>query len=187
MGLAATLGHRQNCGNKGTVKQWEPDSRKSRAGKCASPMKANFETVLDRASRCRPHRLGEEIRLAPRRALTSSPRSPAERGLCARHRHDGHAMRRTRRWNPPCARDVELAARYRQREQRRRRGQQPVLAMRSNPDRCRPHPISCVASRRIRRLRTRLLVAFDPQTGLPARVRTLDYDNVWATSLRPGL
>src|SRR2546430_12475155 len=23
------------------------------------------------------------------------------------------------------------------------------------------------------------IVAFDPQTGLPARVRTLDYDNVW--------
>ena len=28
-------------------------------------------------------------------------------------------------------------------------------------------------------VRAAITVAFDPQTGLPARVRTLDYDNIW--------
>src|SRR3989441_11950712 len=67
-----------------------------------------------------------------------------------------------------------------QREQRRGAINSLVLAMRSNPDRVQAAPDIVVAGRSYPAVAyENYIVAFDPQTGLPARVRTLDYDNVW--------
>ena len=66
-----------------------------------------------------------------------------------------------------------LAARRRARQHRRRC---------CSPMQCNPEQGAAGGRHRRRSPRFRydgFIVAFDPQTGLPSRVRTLDYDNIW--------
>ena len=57
--------------------------------------------------------------------------------------------------------------------------------MSKNPDRVTAAPSVTVGGVRLSRGETTaaggqtLTVLFDPATGLPARVRSLDYDNIW--------
>src|SRR6185503_5404090 len=55
-----------------------------------------------------------------------------------------------------------------------------ISAMQANPDAVKPAADVTVQGRSLPAVAYQgLIVAFDPQTGLPERVRSLDYDNIW--------
>jgi len=173
---------------KGSVKQWNPSSRKSRAGNALRQCEANFETVLDRASRV--GRTDWEKKFAyPRAAHLQVHRDPhAGRGFMCSASTRRHAMRELADESAG-ARDVELAARY--------RAARASAAPRSTAwcSRCAAILIGCSRTRYRGRQPLvsggcvpKLHVAFDPQTGLPGTRATLDLrQRVGRRQLRPGL
>src|SRR6185295_2286908 len=55
-----------------------------------------------------------------------------------------------------------------------------IMAMLANPEAVQPAPDIVVQGRSLPAVSYQgLIVAFDPQSGLPERVRSLDYDNIW--------
>jgi glyoxylase-like metal-dependent hydrolase (beta-lactamase superfamily II) len=164
---------------KGTVKQWEPEQSEVPGGEMRFANEANFETVLDRASRV--GRTDWEKKFAypaPRTYKFTeilTPDAGYVLGIDTTARNAQNSQ-----MNPPAHAMSSLRLATAQREQRRAAVNSLVLAMRSNPDRVQAAPDIVVASRSYPAVAyENYIVAFDPQTGLPARVRTLDYDNVW--------
>ncbi len=158
---------------KGTVKQWEPEQSDVPGGEMRFANEANFETVLDRASRV--GRTDWEKKFAypaPRTYKFSEILTPDAGyviGIDTTARNAQNSQ-----MNPPAHAMSSLRLATAQREQRRGAINSLVLAMRSNPHGVQAAPDIVVASRSYPALAyENYIVAFDPQTGLPARVRTL--------------
>ena len=164
---------------KGTVKQWEPEQSDVPGGEMRFANEANFETVADRASRVGRTDLEKKFAYpAPRTYKFSEILTPDAGYVIGIDTTARNAQ--NLQMNPPAHAMSSLRLATAQREQRRGAINSLVLAMRSNPDRVQAVPDIVVASRSYPAVAyENYIVAFDPQTGLPARVRTLDYDNVW--------
>ena len=164
---------------KGTVKQWEPEQSDVPGGEMRFANEASFETAVDRASRVGRTDLEKKFAYpAPRTYKFSEILTPDAGYVIGVDTTARNAQ--NLQMNPPAHAMSSLRLATAQREQRRGAINSLVLAMRGNPDRVQAAPDIVVAGRSYPAVAyENYIVAFDPQTGLPARVRTLDYDNVW--------
>src|SRR5256712_6849806 len=164
---------------KGPVKQGDPEQSDVPGGEMRFANEANFETVADRASRVGRTDLEKKFAYpAPRTYKFSEILTPDAGYVIGIDTTARNAQ--NLQMNPPAHAMSSLRLATAQREQRRGAVNSLVLAMRSNPDRVQAAPDIVVAGRSYPAVSyENYLYAFEPQTGLPARARTLGYDNVW--------
>jgi len=159
---------------KGSVKQWEPEQSDVPGGEMRFANEASFETTVDRASRV--GRTDWEKKFAypaPRTYKFSEILTPDAGYVIGIDTTARNAQ--NLQMNPPAHAMSSLRLATAQREQRRGAINSLVLAMRSNPDRVQAAPDLVVAGRSYPAVAyENYIVAFDPQTGLPARERYTD-------------
>jgi glyoxylase-like metal-dependent hydrolase (beta-lactamase superfamily II) len=140
---------------------------------------ASFETSLDRMKRVSRTDFEKKFAYPTARTFKYSEIVTADAGYVLGIDSNGRNAQ-SQQMNPPAhsMSGVRLAAT--QREGRRGAINSLILAMRANPERLRPASDIVVGGRSLPAVGfENYVVAFDPQTGLPERVRTLDYDTVW--------
>jgi glyoxylase-like metal-dependent hydrolase (beta-lactamase superfamily II) len=165
----------QTVSIKGTVKQWEPEQSDMPGGEMRFANEANFETTSDRAKRTT--RIDWERKFAyptPRTFKFSEIVTP-EAGFVLGVDSNGRNAQ-SQKMDPPAHSMSSLRLAAAKREQGRGGINTLILAMRANPGAVKP---ALDINGRPAVSYEGYTIAFDPASGLPERVRTLDYDNVW--------
>ena len=182
-GGADALGGVKTISYKATVRQWEPEQSAVAGGEMRLANDSTLVTVTDVAAGTMRNDWVRNFQYPAPRTFTFSEivtPTPATWRASTATAAPSRASRRTR----PRTRCRACAWPRRQRELLR---DSPLLAleMSRNPERVTAAPSVTVggigypaASYRTAGDQT-LTVLFDPATGLPARVRSLDYDNIW--------
>jgi glyoxylase-like metal-dependent hydrolase (beta-lactamase superfamily II) len=164
---------------KGTAKQWEPEQSEVPGGEMRFANEANWEFTQDVQKRV--SRADWEKRLvypAPRTYKYSEIVTP-DAGYVLGVDSTGRNAQ-SMKMNPPAHAMSGLRLAATQRELRRGMIGPLVFAMRANPERVQPALDVQVDGRSYPAVSFEgMTVGFDPQSGLPAVVRTLDYDNMW--------
>lgn len=164
---------------RGSVRQWEPEQSDLPGGEMRFANESSFEMLLDPSTRT--SRTDWERRYAypaPRVFKYSEIVTPGAGFVLGIDSNSRNAQ--NLKSNPPAHAMSSLRLAATQRELRRGAIRSLVLAMRMNPARVAPALDLVAAGRTLPAVAFEgFTVAFDPQTGLPERVRTLDYDNVW--------
>ncbi len=182
MGGADSYAKVKTLAVKGTLKQGEPEQSYAPGGEIRHSNDSTFETVADYGTRsvrvdwvknfvyptARTFKFSEIVTPDAGWVLGVDSNSRNQQNL--KSNPPGHSMS-----------GLRLAATQRE---LRRVSPLLVLEMRNNPDRLAGSPDIAVAGVTYQAVNYNagnytFTVMFDPQTGLPARVRTLDYDNVW--------
>src|SRR5690349_14900608 len=164
---------------KGTQKQWEPEQSDMAGGEARFANDTSWEVWQDRAQRV--SRIDVERRFqypTPRTFKFSEVLLPDPGYVLGVDSHSRNAQ--SQKMNPPAHSMSGLRVATSQREAQRSSVSGVLLAMRSNPTQVRPsidmeignmaYPAASYGP---------FTIAFDPKSGLPVRIRTLDYDNVW--------
>jgi glyoxylase-like metal-dependent hydrolase (beta-lactamase superfamily II) len=179
MGGADRLGGIRTATVKANVKYWEPEQSDVPGGDPRFAAEASYDQITDIASRSsRIDWVTNFAYPAPRTFTYSEIRTPQGGYILGVDSNGRNAE--SLKSNPPqhSMSGYRLAAA--QRESRRGAIGNLVLAMHRDLDKLRPAADMVVQGRSYPAVAFQeFIVAFDPQTGLPARVRTLDYDNVW--------
>ena len=182
MGGADALAGVKTLSVKGTVRQWEPEQSVVAGGEMRFANEATFTAVSDVASRSTRIDWVRNFAYPSPRTFTFTEIVTPDAGYVAGIDSNGRT-KQSLDSNPPAhtMSNVRLASTQRE---LRRDSSLLVLDMLRNPDRVRSvadvtvggvvHP--AVEYRADDQTFT---VLFDRATGLPARVRTLDYDNIW--------
>jgi len=180
MGGAQALSGINTLIAKGTWKQWEPEQSDVPSGPMRFANEATFVTTQDRAIRTSRTDYVKSFAYPAPRTFTFSEIVTPEAGTVIGV--DANALpANTVKGDQP----VHAMSGYRlatqQRESMRGTSTGLLLAMKNNPDKVRSAAdingqpaVSYDAPSGVQ-----YIVAFDPASGLPSRVRTLDYDNVW--------
>ncbi len=186
MGGADALGNVKTLSIKGTSRQWEPEQSVNAGGEMRFANESTFEALGDVASRSaridwvknfvypstRTFKFGEII----------TPAAGYVAGIDANARNKQNLES-----NPPGHAMSSLRLATTQREFRRA-SPLLLLEMRRNPDLLSGSPDIAVGAVSYPAVNYKaagdqtFTVMFDPQTGLPARIRTLDNDNVYGDS-----
>ena len=160
---------------KGTYKQWEPEQSDVPGGEMRFANEAQVEGIIDVQARVSRTDWVKNFAYPAPRTFTYSEIVTADAGYVIGVDSNGRnaeSMKAT----PPAHSMSGYRLATSHREGRRGNISGLLLAMLFNPEQVTPaadiagHPAVSYQG---------LIVAFDPQTGLPARVRSLDYDNVW--------
>lgn len=164
---------------KADVKQWEPEQSDVPGGEPRFANEATLEVVQDRASRAsRSDWVKKFAYPAPRTFTYSEVVTPAAGYVIGVDSNGRNAE--SQKANPPAHSMSGYRLAATQRESRRNSNTALVLAMHNNIGQVRPAADIVAGGRSYPAVSyDGFIVAFDPLTGLPARVRTLDYDNVW--------
>lgn len=167
---------------KATVRQWEPEQSAVAGGEMRPANDATLVSVTDVAAGATRHDWVRNFQYPAPRTFTFSEVVTAQAGYVAGIDSNSRT-KQSREANPPAHSMSGLRLAAAQRELLR---SSPVLAlvMSKSPDRVTPAPAATIGGARHPAVDYRVgnqtfTVAFDPATGLPARVRTLDYDNIW--------
>ncbi len=167
---------------KATSRQWEPEQSAIAGGEMRLANDATLVSVTDVAAGATRNDWVRNFHYPAPRTFTFSEIVTAEAGYVAGIDSNGRT-KQSREANPPAHSMSGLRLSTAQRELLR---ESPLLAleMSKNPDR-----VTSASSVTIggvshpavnyRSGEQTLTVLFDPATGLPARVRSLDYDNIW--------
>jgi glyoxylase-like metal-dependent hydrolase (beta-lactamase superfamily II) len=167
---------------KGTVRYWEPEQSMVAGGEPRHVADATFETTGDfMAHMVRVDWVKNFLYPAPRTFQFSEIVTP-EAGYVIGIDSNGR-NKQNRETNPPGHAMSGLRFTATQRELRRA-SPSLLLEMRSHPDKVSASPAITIGSVSYPVLTYQagpytFIVMFDPQTHLPARIRTLDYDNIW--------
>jgi glyoxylase-like metal-dependent hydrolase (beta-lactamase superfamily II) len=168
---------------KATAKQWEPEQSMTPGGEPRYANESTLDAVSDVASRSARIDVVRKFEYPAPRTFTFTEIVTPDAGYVAGIDSNGR-NKQSLESNPPAHAMSGLRLAATQRELRR---VSPLLIgdMYRNPDRVSgigdltvggvPYP---AAEYRVTDDQT-FIVMFAPMTGLPARVRTLDYDNVW--------
>ena len=169
----------QTVSVRGTVKQWEPEQSDVPGGEMRFANEASFETTADRMKRTtRTDWERKFVYPAPRTFKFSEIVTP-EAGYVLGVDTNGRNAQ-SQKMNPPAHSMSGLRLAASQREMRRGQINSLILAMRANPARVQPALDLQSGGRSYPAVSYEgFTVGFDPQSGLPAVVRTLDYDNIW--------
>ena len=167
---------------KGTVRQWEPEQSAAAGGEMRFANQGTMESVIDVTMRATRTDWVRDFQYPSPRKFTFSEVVTAEAGYVAGIDSNGRT-KQSQESNPPAHTMSGLRLAASQRELVRN---SPLLAleMAQNPDRVSAAPDVTVAGVTYKAAAYRveaqtLTVMFDPSTGLPARIRSLDYDNIW--------
>ncbi|HMH77402.1 MAG TPA: MBL fold metallo-hydrolase [Candidatus Udaeobacter sp.] len=167
---------------KATVRQWDPEQSASAGGEMRHGNDSTLVSVTDVATGATRNDWVRNYHYPAPRSFTYSEIVTAQAGYVAGIDSNGRT-KQSREANPPAHSMSSLRLTTAQRELLR---ESPLLAleMSKNPDR-----VTSASSVTIggvshpavnyRAGEQTLTVLFDPTTGLPARVRSLDYDNIW--------
>ena len=179
LGGADKLAALQSVYAKGTLKQWEPEQSDMPGGEARFANDSTYEIWQDRAQRT--SRADIERRFAyptPRTFKFTEIVTPDAGYVLGVDSNSRNAQ--NQKMNPPAHSMSSLRLAASQREALRGSVSGLLLAMRNDPTQVRPsvdmeignmaYPAAGYGP---------FTVAFDPKTGLPVRIRTLDYDNVW--------
>jgi glyoxylase-like metal-dependent hydrolase (beta-lactamase superfamily II) len=182
LGGADALARVKTMGVKGTVQLWEPEQSMAAGGGMRFACEATFEAITDVAREATRVDWVRKFAYPAPRTFTFSELVTPTAGYVAGIDSNGRT-KQSLESNPPAHTMSGLRLAATQRELRRG---SPVLLleMLRHPERVTAaadatvggvtHP---VVDYRVGDLT--LTVMFDPATGLPARLRTLDYDNIW--------
>lgn len=179
MGGPDRLAALQSVYVKGTAKQWEPEQSDIPGGEARFANESSYEIWQDRSQRA--SRADIERRFAyptPRTFKFTEIVTPDAGYVLGVDSNSRNAQ--NQKMNPPAHSMSSLRLAASQREAQRGSVSGLLLAMRNNPTQVRPavdmeignaaYPAAGYGP---------FTVAFDPKSGLPVRIRTLDYDNVW--------
>ena len=182
MGGADTLGGVKTIQMKGTARQWEPEQSLVAGGEMRFANEATFDAVTDVTTGASRIDWVRKFEYPAPRTFTFSELVTPDAGYVAGIDSNGR-NKQSLESNPPAHSMSGLRLATSQRELRRG-SPLLVLDMLKNPDRlaaASPVTIGGViypaADYRVGD--QTFTVLFDPSTSLPARVRTLDYDNIW--------
>src|SRR3954470_10192861 len=179
MGGADRIGALQSVAAKGTQKQWEPEQSEVPGGEMRFANESSFEVVQDRKSRASRSDIERRFAYPTPRTFKFTEILTPDAGYVLGVDSNGRNGQ-SQKMNPPAHSMSGLRLTTTQRESLRGTSTGLLLQMHGNPQQVRP-AVDLVAGGRSYPAVTYgpYTVAFDTQTGLPVRVRTLDYDNVW--------
>ncbi len=167
---------------KATVRQWEPEQSMVAGGEMRLANESTVESVTDVATRTTHNDWVRNYPGPAPRSFTYSEIVTAEAGYVAGIDSSGRT-KQSRDANPPAHTMSGLRLAASQREALR---SSPLLLleMQRNPGRISSAGSIAVGGTTYPAVYYQagsqpLIVMFDPTTGLPTRVRSLDYDNIW--------
>jgi glyoxylase-like metal-dependent hydrolase (beta-lactamase superfamily II) len=179
MGGAERIAAIQSVRVQGTAKQWEPEQSDAPGGEMRFANETSFDVLQDRRSRASRSDLERRFLYPTPRTFQFTEILTPDAGYVLgvdSNSRNAQSMKTT----PPAhsMSGARLAAT--QRENLRASVTSLLSQMQANPQNVRP-ALDLAAGGRSYPAVTYgpYIVAFDPQAGLPARVRTLDYDNMW--------
>ena len=179
LGGANALAGIRTVAVKGSMKQWEPEQSDVPGGEMRFCNESSFETVSDRAARAtRTDWVRNFAYPAPRTFTFSEIVTPEAGYILGIDSNSRNAQ--SLKTVPPAHSMSGLRLATAQRELKRLSPGALLLEMQANPQALQP-ALDVVAEGRIYKAASYggFTVAFDAQSGLPAIIRTLDYDNVW--------
>ena len=167
---------------EGTVRQWEPEQSMAAGGEMRFACASTFAFVTDVASGATRIDWVRNFQYPAPRTFTFSEIVTPDAGYVAGIDSNGRT-KQSLDSTPPAHSMSGLRLATTQRELRRG-STLLLLEMQKNPDRVSAVPDVTVGSATYPAVAYRVgdqtfTVMFDRVTGLPARVRTLDYDNIW--------
>ena len=175
MGGANALSSIKTISVSGTSKWWEPEQSDQPGGEPRFAAEGKIETMSDVASRTSRFDYQKNFAYPAPRTFTYSEIVTPQAGYVIGVDSNGRNAESLKA-NPPAhsMSGYRLAATQRERARGSITGL--VAAMLANPDAVKPaadvNGLPAVQYQSF-------IVAFDPKTGLPERVRNLDYDNIW--------
>src|SRR3954469_21745066 len=164
---------------KGIIKQWEPEQSEAPGGEMRFANEANWEFKQDVQKRVSRSDWEKKFVYPSPRTFKYSEIVTPEAGYVLGVDSNGRNAQ-SQQMNPPAHSMSSLRLAASQREMRRGQINSLILAMRANPARVQPALDLQSGSRSYPAASfDGFTVGFDPQSGLPAVARTLDYDNIW--------
>jgi glyoxylase-like metal-dependent hydrolase (beta-lactamase superfamily II) len=179
MGGAERLAGIKTITFKGSAKYWEPEQSEAPGGEPRFANESTFEGIADVAARATRIDWVRNFAYPAPRTFTFSEVVTPQAGYVIGVDSNSRTAENLKA-NPPAHSMSGLRLAAAQRELRRSGTAGLILAMQNNVNDVRPstdvvyqgrnHPAVSYGD---------FIVAFDSQSGLPALVRTLDYDNIW--------
>jgi glyoxylase-like metal-dependent hydrolase (beta-lactamase superfamily II) len=162
---------------KGATKQWEPEQSDAPGGEMRFANEATYQVWQDRSQRAARYEYEKKFAYPAPRTYNYSeiitPDAGYVLGVDTTARNAQNVQQ-----NSHSMSSLRLAAA--QREAKRGALTGLMLEMKNNPAQVSAAPEVAAGGRSYPAVAYQgFIVAFDPQTGLPALTRTLDYDNVW--------
>lgn len=181
-GGAEALAGAKTYYEKGTVRQWDPEQSMAAGGEMRFASESSYELVGDATGRAVRIDWSRRFAYPAPRGFTFTEVLTADAGYVAGI--DSNARTKQSLDATPPAHTMSgqrLAATHRE---LLRNSPFLLLEMQKNPSRVSPAGDVTIAGVAYPSVAYRagdqtLTVMFDPATGLPARLRTLDYDNIW--------
>ena len=179
LGGADKLAALQTVYAKGTAKQWEPEQSDMAGGEARFANDTDWQVWQNRPQQATRFDVERRFQYPTPRTFKFSELTVADSGYVLGVDSNSRNAQ-SQKMNPPAHSMSGLRLATTQREGLRAAVSGLLLAMRNNPTQVRPsvdmeignmaYPAAGYGP---------FTVAFDPKTGLPARIRTLDYDNIW--------
>jgi len=179
MGGAEALAAVKTISVSGTAKWWEPEQSDVPGGEPRFSAEAKFDGIGDTATRASRFDWQKNFAYPSPRTFTYSEIVTPQAGYVIGVDSNGRNAE-SQKANPPAHSMSGYRLATTQRELRRGSSSGLIMAMLANPEAVQPAPDIVVQGRSLPAVSYQgLIVAFDPQSGLPERVRSLDYDNIW--------
>ena len=179
MGGPDRLAALQSVYVKGTAKQWEPEQSDMPGGEARFANDSSYEIWQDRARRASRADIERRFAYPTPRTFKFTEIVMPEAGYVLGV-DSGSRNAQDQKMNPPAHSMSSLRVAASQREALRGSVSGLLLAMHNNPTQVRPAVDMEIGNMAFPAAGYGpFTVAFDPKTGLPVRIRTLDYDNVW--------
>src|SRR5262245_53975116 len=167
---------------KGTMRQWEPEQSMTAGGEMRFANEATFDAYYDTATGAARTDWVKKFAYPAPRTFTFTEIVTPDAGYVSGIDSNGRT-KQSMEANPPAhtMSGLRLAATHRE---LRRGSSLLLLEMQKNPDRVSAAPDVTIGGVTYPAVNYRvgdqtMTVMFDRSTGLPARVRSLDYDNIW--------
>jgi len=179
MGGAQALGAVKTVSSSGTMKWWEPEQSDMPGGEPRFSAEAKVDMVADVAARASRVDYQKNFQYPSPRTFTYSEVVTPQAGYVVGVDSNGRNAE-SMKANPPAHSMSGYRLAATQRELRRASIGGLIAAMHANPQAVQPAADIVAGGRSLPAVSYQgFIVGFDPQSGLPERVRTLDYDNIW--------
>jgi glyoxylase-like metal-dependent hydrolase (beta-lactamase superfamily II) len=179
MGGAERIAAVQSAAAKGTTKQWEPEQSDAPGGEMRFANETTFDVVQERKSLSARTDIERRFAYPSPRTFKFTEIVTPDAGYVLGIDSNGRNAQ-SQKMTPPAHSMSGARLTTTQRESLRASASALLSQMHKNPNGVRP-ALDLVAGGRSYPAVTYgpYTVGFDPQSGLPVRVRTLDYDNIW--------